>query len=98
MKPNLKRPCANCPFLRVGAIDLMPGRMAGIVRDLKKDDQAHFPCHKTTYGQKPEASMCMGAVAHAYRHRYLSVGARLALAVGIITVKQLDALLPEIIP
>lgn len=44
---RMKRPCANCPFLKDGAIELMAGRVDGIIRDLKKNDKQSFLCHKT---------------------------------------------------
>lgn len=43
----LRKPCANCPFRRKGAIELMPGRLEGIVSDLLEDDTSTFTCHKT---------------------------------------------------
>ena len=49
---RLKKPCKNCPFLRVGAIELMPGRVEGIVRHLVADDHSTFDCHKTVHGPK----------------------------------------------
>jgi hypothetical protein len=45
----MKRPCENCPFLKVGAIPLAPGRVEGIVRDLLTNDYALFHCHKTVH-------------------------------------------------
>lgn len=44
---RMKRPCANCPFLKVGAIRLMPGRREGIIQGLLEDDFQTFYCHKT---------------------------------------------------
>lgn len=44
---RLKRPCKNCPFLKKGAIELMPGRLEDIVEGLVKDDSSSFVCHKT---------------------------------------------------
>lgn len=54
MNLNLTRACGNCPFRRQGAIDLMPGRLAQIVRDLLADDTTPFLCHKTVYGPKAD--------------------------------------------
>jgi len=36
---KLRRPCANCPFLKQGAIELAPGRLDGIVETLVSDDR-----------------------------------------------------------
>ena len=52
MNVNLKKPCGNCPFRKEGAIDLRPGRVAGIVRGLLADDTQNFFCHKTVYAKK----------------------------------------------
>lgn len=44
---RMRKPCANCPFRKVGAIHLMPGRLDGIIEDLLANDKATFTCHKT---------------------------------------------------
>lgn len=46
---SLKKPCANCPFNKVGAIELMPGRVEGIIKDLLNGKATGFSCHKTVY-------------------------------------------------
>lgn len=51
MNLNLKKPCANCPFLRDGAIELSPGRLEGIITDLAADDGINFQCHKTVHSK-----------------------------------------------
>lgn len=51
MNLNLKTPCANCPFLLEGGIELAPGRLEGIIQDLAKDDGINFQCHKTVHGK-----------------------------------------------
>lgn len=48
----LKKPCANCPFLKEGAIDLAPGRLDGIIEHLTTDDMATFQCHKTVHSKR----------------------------------------------
>lgn len=45
----LKKPCANCPFLKEGGIELSPGRLQGIVDDLVSGEATSFLCHKTTH-------------------------------------------------
>ena len=47
----LKAPCENCPFRKVGAIQLQPGRLEGIVETLTADDMSTFHCHKTVHSQ-----------------------------------------------
>lgn len=56
MNLNLKKPCANCPFLRKGAIELRTGRLDAIARDLIDDDRTPFLCHKTVHGKKANGS------------------------------------------
>lgn len=49
MNLNVRKPCKNCPFRKQGAIELRPGRVDAIARDLIADDTATFPCHKTLH-------------------------------------------------
>lgn len=51
---SMKKPCGNCPFRKVGAIDLSPGRLAGICNDLMANDRVPFVCHKTLSGSHEE--------------------------------------------
>lgn len=52
MNFDLKKPCKNCPFRKAGAIYLSPGRLEGIVEDLKRHDQHTFQCHKTVHSKR----------------------------------------------
>lgn len=52
MNLDMKKPCANCPFLKVGAIELQPGRVEGICQDLIDHDQNTFQCHKTVHSKR----------------------------------------------
>lgn len=98
---RLKRPCGNCPFLKTGAIELRPGRLQGIVKDLLADDWSSFSCHKTVYldrdagssSGKPAAreSMCAGAAIYLQKVGRPSVPMRLALSMGILNTKDLTA-------
>ncbi|MGD8106380.1 hypothetical protein ACQE32_06885 [Pantoea sp. FN0302] len=54
----LKKPCANCPFLKEGGIELNEGRLDGIKSDLIKNSFASFACHKTIYPTGGEHSEC----------------------------------------
>jgi hypothetical protein len=92
MRFDLKSPCANCPFRKEGAIDLQPGRVAGIVADLRKNDMQTFPCHKTTHGQAKQEQACAGASAFMFRDGNPSVALRAALAFRMVTVTQLKKL------
>ena len=87
--PITKRPCSNCPFRKdEAAIELRPGRLDAIVSDLKANDQQTFVCHKTL---EKERMTCAGAVAVMSKMGRLPVIARLGLAVGIITVDDIEA-------
>lgn len=52
---RLKRPCANCPFRKVGGVDLRDGRLDAIITGLIKDDTQSFLCHKTLNTEGNEA-------------------------------------------
>jgi hypothetical protein len=89
---KLKRPCANCPFLKEGAIELRPGRVEGILDGLMQDDHAYFMCHKTLDGCEDEEGeyaatgnekMCAGAAAVLWKRHNPSIGMRIAIATGI---------------
>ena len=90
MNLNMTAPCANCPFRKVGAIALRPGRLDGIIADLQADDYANFACHKTV--RRPtEESMCIGSAVYAWKARRPSVGVRLAIATGLLDPATLEA-------
>lgn len=92
---NLKKPCANCPFRKAGAIELAPGRVESILQDLKRHDNKIFVCHKTL--DSKEISACMGALAYQWRDGRIPILARLALMSEKITPAELDAVAPELI-
>ncbi|MDI2144891.1 hypothetical protein KBJ94_22830 [Pseudomonas sp. ITA] len=77
---RLKRPCSNCPFLKLGAIKLAPGRLDEIIAGLIEDDHSTFQCHKTVhsarggewddegnYTPSGHESMCAGTAAYRQR-------------------------------
>lgn len=84
-----KRPCSNCPFRHDGAgIQLRPGRLEGIVSDLLADDHQTFVCHKTL---DTERMTCAGAIGVMSKLGRLPLIARFGLAVGVITVNDIEA-------
>lgn len=46
---SLKKPCANCPFLKENGIAIGEERLAEIKQSLLDDDMTPFQCHKTTH-------------------------------------------------
>lgn len=113
MNFNLKKPCANCPFKKVGAINLAPGRVEGIVQGLLENDREWFMCHKTVHHPKGgewveteegtdyepsgNESQCAGAMAYLQKIRRPSLSMRMAYAIGIMKPEELEALSDEII-
>lgn len=83
LQPIVKRPCANCPFRKdEGAIELRPGRLEGIVADLKADQTQTFVCHKTL---DKERKTCAGAVGFMSKLDQLPLVAILARHYGYFT-------------
>jgi len=100
---RLKRPCANCPFLKQGAIELAPGRLDGIIAGLIKDDRSTFQCHKTVHSARGgewddegnyipsgHESMCAGAAAYLMKRKRPTVGMRIAFAMGVASPDDWD--------
>lgn len=94
---KLAKPCANCPFLKCGAIELQPGRLNGIIQALLDDDYSTFQCHKTvhnvktggewdddgTYHSTGQESMCAGAMIYLEKLGRPTVGMRLGRIYGL---------------
>lgn len=105
---KLKRPCANCPFLKEGGIHLQGGRLQSIKASLLERDDNPFMCHKTTYATgggdneagdyEPSGSekYCAGAMAFLYSHRRLNVVMRLGIAMGALKLDDLEQCIPVI--
>jgi hypothetical protein len=83
LKFNLKKPCADCPFNKVGAIKLQEGRVEGII-DTLRSDHNFFQCHKTVHSENGgdwvenehgescyiasgNESVCMGSLIYALK-------------------------------
>lgn len=106
---KMKRPCADCPFLEDGGIELQDGRLEQIKRDLMTDDERPFHCHKTTYsngGIYDENSekylpsgkelYCAGAMAFLHANRRMNVPMRLGIVFGVLDIADLEATIPLI--
>jgi hypothetical protein len=83
----LKRPCHNCPFLKLGAIELHPGRLDEIIADITGDDMASFHCHKTLDNETK--SYCAGAMIYLYKAGHPNVAMRLGQAFGMFDPESL---------
>ncbi len=111
MRLDMKKPCANCPFLKIGAIDLQPGRLEGIIADLTASDQENFMCHKTVHGPKGGAwdddenkyvpsgneSMCIGSAVYMWKAGNPSVALRMAFSFKLIKLDDVRKLARRII-
>lgn len=108
---KLKKPCANCPFRTVGAIELREGRLDGIIEGLIEDDHSSFHCHKTVHSERTggewteeggyqasgRESMCAGAMIYLEKIGRPTVGMRLGRAFGIYDPAALAPSFDEVI-
>jgi len=107
---RLRKPCADCPFLKEGAIELRPGRLTGIIRHLLADDHSTFQCHKHVHGPKGgewdendnytpsgDEPMCAGAAAVLMKRGRPTVPMRIAFAIGAARPDQWDKLSASVI-
>jgi len=106
---KLRKPCANCPFLKSGAIELRLGRMAGIIENLVDNDHSTFFCHKTVsraddqhsdtgeYLPIGTESMCVGAMVYLEKIGRPTVDMRLARRVGLYSSDRIEAHFPQVI-
>jgi hypothetical protein len=88
---DLKRPCSDCVFRKVGAIHLHPARRPGIVAYLLGDDRRWFRCHQKSGAQ------CVGSMILLLKHDRPSVSMRLAAAFGMLDFEQLREQYPLVI-
>ncbi|WP_232469878.1 hypothetical protein [Burkholderia ubonensis] len=108
---KLRRPCENCPFLKVGAIELAPGRLDGIVDALLRDDRGTFHCHKTVHNERTggewdgdgnyvasgHESMCAGAMIYLEKLGRPTVGMRLGRVLGLYDAGRLRPAFADVI-
>lgn len=107
---RLKKPCANCPFLKEGGVELVPGRLEGIVDDLIKDDRSTFHCHKLVYSKagghhdgdghyvpSGHEAMCAGAAAVLMKRGRPTITMRYAFVTGQADPKDWDSTFDEVI-
>lgn len=107
---NLRRPCANCPFLKQGAIELAPGRLDNIIETLVSNDYSTFQCHKTVHNKRTgghwddgnyiasgNESMCAGAMIYLEKLGRPTVGMRMARIFGIYDPQNLEWAFSDVI-
>lgn len=92
---KMAKPCANCPFLKVGAIDLAPGRVEQIAGDQIKHDDRPFMCHKTLVQQT--RSYCAGALIYLEKAGRPNIVMRLGRSLGMYDPNKFDAVLDTVI-
>lgn len=97
MNFDLKRPCANCPFRKVGAIELHPERVRQIVAGLLADDHQWFWCHKDAYARRPQHTACTGSMIYLLKVGQPNVPMRLAAAMGLLRYDDLRAQADDVI-
>ncbi|MGN7104855.1 hypothetical protein ACTHR6_24805 [Ralstonia holmesii] len=102
---KLHKPCKNCPFRKVGAIELAPGRFEGIVKQLVEDDHSTFLCHETVHNERSggdwsdegeysatgRESMCAGAMILLEKLGRPTVAMRLGRVLGEYDPARLEA-------
>jgi hypothetical protein len=55
----LAEQCSSCVFRPGNLMRLVPGRLAGMVRDAVRDDSC-IPCHETIYDDTIRPAVCRG--------------------------------------
>ena len=81
---GMSKPCANCPFLKEGAIDLRPGRLDGIVNhNVKGGEWSTDPdTGREVYRPSGKESACVGSLIFALKAGRTPVALRFALMIG----------------
>ena len=72
---EMKRPCAECPFLKSGGVRLTAGRVREVAGNFLTEPGAMFPCHKTVdsddtqWARHAGWQMCAGGLLFAEKVR-----------------------------
>jgi hypothetical protein len=107
----LRCPCANCPFRKDGAIELGPGRLAGIVEGLVSGEHLTFHCHKTVHNDRTggewdddgnyrasgQESMCAGAIVYLEKAGRPTVAMKLGVLYGMYDPERLEPCYSDVI-
>lgn len=89
MKFDMKKPCAQCPFARAGAV-LEADSARNILGQFADGSGGTFPCHKTAevgddglFDATPESQHCIGALAFAEKQGVSTNFMRVAGRLGV---------------
>ncbi len=103
MKYDLKKPCANCPFLKKGGVKLRHARIDEIADGCTTNPGATFACHLTTEDvedesgnydreETPKSQHCAGALVYADKQGDLGMVQmhRIVMRLGLLDPTQLE--------
>jgi hypothetical protein len=90
---KLKKPCSNCPFVRVGGVRLTASRIHEIAGGMLSNPGIEFVCHKTVRTtddeeeavancDAPGAQHCAGALIFAEKNGHTTQMMRIAERTG----------------
>jgi len=100
---DLKKPCDNCPFRRVGGVRLTTERAHKIASLMLSTDGGAFWCHKTTVPVEdagdnesnmtgtPDSQHCAGALIFAEKHQNATQAMRIAERLRLYNAQALMA-------
>jgi hypothetical protein len=98
---DLKKPCDNCPFLKVGGVRLSQRRVEEIAGAMLDWNGSTFACHKTTIeveteeggdrANGPKTRHCAGALIFAEKHENANQMMRIAERLGMYKPRELMA-------
>jgi hypothetical protein len=100
MNFDMKKPCHNCPFLKVGGIRLRKVRARDIAKNSLSDQGKTFTCHLTTVQSEvddldmvdgPNAAHCAGALIFSEKQGKVTQMMRIAERLGIYDPKPIMA-------
>lgn len=91
---DLKKPCDNCPFLKVGGVRLSERRVEEIAHTMLDWGGGSFPCHKTTIDVEddeglgdrasgPKTQQCAGGLIFMEKNENRNQLARIAQRLGM---------------
>lgn len=99
MNYNVKKPCANCPFLKgKGAVRLREERAHEIGGMMLSPSGGDFVCHKTTHRPNESQSHCAGAIAFALKNGNMTQMMRISQRLRMFDPEEfVDGIAPDTI-